>query len=137
MDEKLRELLKAGKFAIVGVANTLIDFGVFTVLAQLLGVNVYLSQFVSYSAGTLNSYIFNRSWTFRSKDRFFSPALVKFLVLSALMFLLSTAILYLCFDVAGFPKLIAKGVSTCITLVVNFLANRFWVFGGETGQASN
>ena len=32
----MRELLRAGKFAIVGVANTLVDLGIFTLLAQVL-----------------------------------------------------------------------------------------------------
>ena len=111
VEEKLRELAKAARFALVGVSNTLIDFGVFTVLAQLLSVNVYLSQVLGYCAGTLNSYVLNRSWTFRSKGRFFSPAL-----------------LYLLFDVAGLPKLGAKAGATAITMVVSFLVNRFWVF---------
>lgn len=128
MEEKFTELLRAGKFAVVGVANTLVDFCVFTILAQLLGVNVYLAQVAGYSAGVVNSYVLNRSWTFRAKDRFFSPALVKFLFLSAGMLLLSTGILYLCYDTAGLPKLAAKAVATGITMVVNFLVNRFWVF---------
>ena len=44
MNRNVQELLKAGRFAIVGVANTLVDFTVFTLLAQAAGVNVYLSQ---------------------------------------------------------------------------------------------
>lgn len=131
MKAKLAELAKAGRFAAVGVANTLVDFGVFTLLAQLLGVNVYAAQVIGYSAGVVNSYVLNRSWTFRSRERFFGPALVKFLLLSVCMLLLSTAILYLCYDVAGLPKLIAKAVATAVTMVVNFLVNRFWVFRAQ------
>ena len=55
MDKKLQELLKAARFAIVGVGNTLVDLAVFTLLAQFLEVNVYLAQVLGYSAGTLNS----------------------------------------------------------------------------------
>jgi putative flippase GtrA len=128
VEEKLRELAKAARFALVGVSNTLIDFGVFTVLAQLLSVNVYLSQVLGYCAGTLNSYVLNRSWTFRSKGRFFSPALARFLALNLCMLALSTGLLYLLFDVVGLPKLGAKAGATAITMVVSFLVNRFWVF---------
>ena len=129
MGKKLPELLKAGKFAAVGVVNTLVDFLVFTVLAQFLQCNVYLSQVLGYSAGVVNSYVLNRSWTFRSRAGFFSPALVKFLVLSLCMILFSTGVLYLCVDVAGLPKLAGKVVATGVTMVVNFLISRFWVFG--------
>ncbi|MCI9194668.1 MAG: GtrA family protein [Angelakisella sp.] len=129
MEEKGTELRKAGKFAAVGVVNTLVDFLVFTVLAQALSVNVYLAQVAGYSAGVLNSYVLNRSWTFRVRGRFFSPALVKFLVLSVCMLGLSTGLLYLCHGVAGVPKLAAKVLATGGTMVVSFLVNRFWVFG--------
>lgn len=73
MDKKLQELLKAARFAIVGVGNTLVDLAVFTLLAQFLEVNVYLAQVLGYSAGTLNSYILNRSWTFRAGGAFSAP----------------------------------------------------------------
>lgn len=134
MEKRLQEILKAGRFAVVGVGNTLVDFGVFTLLAQALGVDPYLSQAAGYSAGTLNSYILNRSWTFRAGGRFFSPALARFLVLSLGMLGLSTGILYLAYGVMGLPKLLAKAIATGIVMVVNFLLSRFWVFGGEKGE---
>ena len=93
LEHKLTELLKAAKFAVVGVVNTLIDYGVFALLAQVLFVNVYLAQVISYSCGILNSYIWNRSWTFRSENRFFGPTLVRFLALNLCMLGISTAVL--------------------------------------------
>jgi len=131
MEQKFTELRRAVRFAVVGVANTLVDLCVFTVLAQLLDVNVYAAQVAGYSAGVANSYILSRSWTFRARDRFFGPALVKFLLLSLCMLLLSTGILFLCYDLGGLPKLAAKIVATGVTMVVNFLVNRFWVFGAR------
>lgn len=128
VDRGFKELLRAAKFAVVGVANTLIDMGVFALLAQVLGLNVYLSQVISYSAGMLNSYVFNRSWTFQAKDRFFSPALVRFVALNLVMLLVSTGLLWFFFDFWGMPKLIAKVLATGFTLVLSFGANRLWVF---------
>lgn len=128
MKRRIAELYQAGRFAIVGVANTLVDFGVFTLLTHLLGVGVYLSQVAGYCAGVVNSYLLNRSWTFRSKERFFGPALAKFLLLSGGMILFSTGIMYLCYDLAGLPRLVSKVIVTAAVMVVNFLANRFWVF---------
>ena len=128
MDKKLAELLKAAKFAVVGVANTLIDMGIYAVLAQVLGWNPYLSQVVSYSCGMLNSYVFNRSWTFRSRSGFFSPALVRFVLLNLAMLGVSTLLLYLFLDGMGLQKMLAKAAATGITLCLNFAANRIWVF---------
>lgn len=131
MERKLAELYQAGRFAFVGVVNTLVDFGVFTILTHLLGVSVYLSQAAGYCAGVVNSYLLNRSWTFRSKERLFGPALAKFLLLSGGMLLFSTGIMYLCYDQAGLPKLVSKVIVTAAVMAVNFLANRFWVFASN------
>ena len=128
MEQKLQELLKAGRFAIVGVANTLVDFAVFTLLAQVAGANVYLSQALGYGAGILNSYTFNRSWTFRAEGRFFSPALARFLALNLTMLAFSTGLMFLAINLGGLPKFPAKIAVTGVTMVVNFLVSRFWVF---------
>ncbi len=129
MNKSLGELFKIGKFAIVGVANTLIDYGVFTLLTQILGVNIYLSQVISYTCGVINSYIFNRSWTFKTGGSFFSPTLIKFLALNLIMLGVSTGLLAL-FSLYV-HALIAKGFSVVISMGISFLINRFWVFGPE------
>ena len=130
----MKELLRAGKFAAVGVLNTLVDLGLFTLFAQVLGWDRYLSNLLSYGAGMLNSYIWNRSWTFRSRAGFFSPALVKFLTVNLSMLALSTAILYLGAGVLGLPQLLVKLGSTGVTMVCGFLLNRLWVF--SDGEAA-
>ncbi len=130
-DEKKRaELWRMVKFGITGVANTLVDFIVYTVLAVPLGVNVYLSQFCGYAAGMLNSYLVNRSWTFQSRDRFFSGQLFRFLVTN-LAVLGVSMLLIKGFMAVGFGKILAKLGATCITLVLNFVISRLWVFRGQ------
>ena len=52
------------KFAIVGVLNTLVDFAVFQAFNLLLGW-VYAAQVLGYTAGMINSYVWNSGWTFR------------------------------------------------------------------------
>ena len=133
MNGKWSEALKAGKFAIVGVANTLIDYGVFTLLTQVLLAPVYPSQVVGYLCGMLNSYVFNRRWTFQAQDRFFSPALIRFVVLNLCMLGVSTGLLYCFYDLAQLNELVAKGAATVITMGVSFVANRLWVFRGAKG----
>lgn len=134
MGEKkpLGEVIKAAKFALVGVANTLIDYGVFTLLTQLAGTQLYLANVIAYGCGMLNSYVWNRSWTFRSRERFFSPALLRFVVLNLAMAGLSTVLLYGFHQLLGLSDLIAKGGATLLTLAVNFLCNRLWVFRSQT-----
>lgn len=58
---------KVSRFSIVGVLNTIIDFTVFTVFNSLFGLNYAISQIAGYSFGILNSFIFNKNWTFERK----------------------------------------------------------------------
>lgn len=44
---------------------------------------------------------------------------------------LSTGLLYLFYDLAGLPELVAKAGATVVTLAVNFVCNRLWVFKGQ------
>ncbi|BCZ45418.1 hypothetical protein psyc5s11_14850 [Clostridium gelidum] len=56
------------RFSIVGVLNTLIDFVTFTIINSWFGINYTTSQMSGYSVGVVNSYIFNKNWTFEDKD---------------------------------------------------------------------
>jgi len=122
------ELKRIGKFAVTGVGNTLVDYAVYSVLAVLLGVNVYFAQFCGYTAGMLNSYFINRSWTFKTSDRFFSLQLVKFIISNLVTLVISMLLLKLFIDFAGLSTLLAKLPTVCITIAINFLLSRFWVF---------
>lgn len=128
MDRKLAEVLKAGRFAIVGAANTIIDMGVYTLLIYGLGVAPYPAQVFGYSCGVLNSYICNRSWTFRSQTEFFSPTLVRFLLVNLAMLGVSTVLLWIFLEKVALGRLAAKGLVTFCTLCLNFGISRWWVF---------
>jgi putative flippase GtrA len=56
---------RAGRFAVVGVVNTLIDLVLFTVLIAL-GAGVLVANTVSTSAGMSFSFVVNRAWSFQS-----------------------------------------------------------------------
>ncbi len=115
------------KFGITGVANTLVDFCVFTVLSYI-GVNAYGSQVLSYAAGMLNSYIVNRSWTFRSKGAFFGPQMRRFIAVNLSLLALSLVVLRVGMGVFGLERIPAKLCATALTVVLGFTLNRLWVF---------
>ena len=121
------EFSKLVKFGITGVMNTLVDFVVFLLLTNI-GVAIYLAQVVSYSCGMLNSYIVNRSWTFKSKGKFFSRQMIRFIVVNLLLLLLSLAMLWVFTEQVGLIKIVAKLCSTVLIMVIGFIVNRIWVF---------
>ena len=133
------EFKKLVKFGVVGVLNTAVDYAVFT-LAGLLSPNIYLAQSAGYCCGVLNSYCWNRRWTFRSEGRFLSAELVKFIIVNLATYLASLGALWLLADYLGINKYLAKLLLIGVTLVINFALSRLWVFGkggGSHGEGRN
>ncbi|MED3448283.1 GtrA family protein [Bacillus velezensis] len=124
----LKEKVKtAGRFCTVGVGNTLIDFGVFFLLAAC-HVPYLPAQICSYSAGIINSYVWNRKWTFRVKRKADGKEIMRFLMInlaaSGITFLLIYA-----FQKGGCSLLVSKFAATIGGMMMNFIGNRIWVFG--------
>lgn len=115
------------KFSIVGAINTVVDFGVFSLL-MTNGCSVLLSQTISYSCGMLNSFIMNRTWTFQeSKKNEYSEPL-KYLVANVSTLILVSMLLLLFINQIHLPVLVAKIVCTGMGMIINFLSSKFWVF---------
>lgn len=120
------------KFNAVGLLNTLVDFAVFTLLHSI-GVYTTPAQIISYSAGTANSFVWNKKVTFRdrnsvSADSFDRMQLVRFIVLNLVVMGISVLLIHLLTDRLGIQVLIAKVLVTFITVIINFFGSRKWVF---------
>ncbi len=50
-------LVRPIRFALVGVANTALDVGIFTLLVQCLATPTALANVIGFGLGTINSYI--------------------------------------------------------------------------------
>ncbi|HAN43842.1 MAG TPA: hypothetical protein DCP97_00480 [Ruminococcaceae bacterium] len=122
------------KFGITGVSNTVVDFCIFTLLYKLLLVDKYTAQVIGYSAGILNSYIINRSWTFKSSQSFLSLQLVKFVAVNLCMLGLSLALIWFFADMLGLSAMVAKLLATAIIMLVNFIVSKLWVFAEKRAR---
>ncbi|MBB6732503.1 GtrA family protein [Cohnella zeiphila] len=130
-----REWRKMAKFAFVGAMNTGVDFAVFAALVYGFGASTGWAQTVSYLCGFLNSYVWNRSWTFRTAGRIDVRELTRFGAVNALSFLLATAALLGLQKGLDWSPLAAKAASIVVSLAVNYVGSRLWVFRGETASA--
>ncbi len=126
---KNQTLIEFIKFSIVGAINTMVDFGVFSLLLTN-GCPILLSQIISYGCGMLNSFIMNRSWTFKeNKSNEYSEPL-KYVVANVVTLILVSVLILLFINLVNLPVLIAKVICTGIGMVINFLSSKFWVFQG-------
>jgi len=137
-EDKLPDAVAAGslsrdwvqfiKFGLVGVLNTAVDFAVYTLLFWV-GVPYLLAQCVSFAAGTANSYVLNRAWTFQAKGpQGASGQLARHVTWNVIVLLLSLGLLYLFSDGLGLHPLVAKVAVTVVSTIVNFVGSKLWVF---------
>jgi putative flippase GtrA len=78
---------------------------------------------------TLNSYTFNRKWTFRAGPHRHAR-LLKFIVVQMIGLGINLGVLALLVEYGGFEdhKLLAQLISNCFVVGSNFLGNKFWTF---------
>nr|WP_151681033.1 GtrA family protein [Weizmannia acidilactici] len=119
------------KFCIVGAGNTIVDFIVFFILTHV-HVPYLAAQACSYTAGMVNSYIFNRFWTFqvRKKPSFYEA--FRFVVINLIVYGFTSLLLFLFHQQWGWPLLYAKIIATLAGIAVNFIGSRLWVFREHT-----
>jgi len=119
------------RFGCVGGLNTLVDFGVFILINSLVGVNYVVSQILSYSSGTINSYFLNKFWTFEGAltSKKTTKEIVQFVVVNSASLGVSLMSLSILLNDSSMNSFFAKIISMVLAQVVNFLGYRFWVFG--------
>ena len=61
----METIKQAIKYGVVGLSNTLITMIVIWVMMKLFGCREGLSNLTGYVAGILNSFIWNKQWTFK------------------------------------------------------------------------
>ena len=142
------------KFIIVGFSNFAVSFAVFYFLynylqlseslflilgpagdlleKMLLGiktesVDATLANIIGYSAGIINSFIWNKLWTFQVKHET-TAQFSRFLILNLCCLLLSSASLFLFTDFLGEPYLPVWLITMGVITVINFVFSKFWVF---------
>ncbi|WP_075292336.1 GtrA family protein [Pararhizobium arenae] len=120
-------IVQAFAFALVGVANTLVDILAFMGLIWL-GLHPLVANVFSFSLGAANSLILNKTLTFRDAGVPFSRKLIlTFSMVTLLSLAVSQASLYGLLQL-GLPELAAKLASVIFTFVVSFLFNKYLTF---------
>lgn len=134
-----RPFIQLLKYGIVGVMNTLITLGLIFLCKSVLGLNPYFSNAIGYVAGLINSFIWNRSWVFRSHGRisvqaihFFCAFVLCYGIQFLVVWLLNRSsfgalefyILGITLSGYGIATLIGNVVYTCC----NFIYNRIITF---------
>jgi len=115
------------KFSFTGLLNTAVDFAVFAALTWV-GWSPATAHTASTVLATLNSFILNRNWTFQNAHHQSDLVrLARFITLNFASYGLSLGAL-LAAGAEGLTPLVAKAGALVVTMTVNFVGNRWWVF---------
>jgi putative flippase GtrA len=115
------------RFAVVGVANTLVDVAVFATLIASTATPPMIANVAGYSAGIVNSYLLNRNWTFSDSRGFaWRRELTRFITVNMAAMGLSTFVVWALTHALG--PLPAKIVSLTVTFAFSYSLSRSLVF---------
>jgi dolichyl-phosphate beta-glucosyltransferase len=141
LGKKILVIFQAAKFALVGILNTLIDLGLLNFLIFISGINKGLGysifKGISFTVAVINSYFWNKFWTFRkSKTAQTGKEFMQFLIVSLIGFGFNVGIASLVVNIIGVQFGLSKEIwanigaisATTFAMLWNFVGYKFIVF---------
>ena len=130
-----KEIERFSRFLAVGAVGTVLDFSLLTLL-KLAGLPTLLANSLSFTAGLVNNFTWNRLWTFGdSIQPNWRKQLAQFTMVSLVGLVLNNLIVLGLENVFGamlgqpeWSYLPAKVVATGVVVFWNYFANRMWTF---------
>lgn len=118
------------KFGIVGISNTLVNFGVYALLV-FFGMNYLLANFLAFSVSVVNSFIWNNRYVFEASPDARSRWVVflkTYASYSVTGIFLTTVLLWLWISVFGINEYVAPLINIAFTVPINFVLNKYWAY---------
>ncbi|HDQ26278.1 MAG TPA: GtrA family protein [bacterium] len=133
-DKLLQKILqkKEARFIIVGGFNTVLTYIIYVALIYC-GIHHLVSMAVVYVIGIVNGYIWNRVFTFKSREK---PAgeFVRYAAVYVAVFFIGLAALYLMVDRAGMNPYAAGAVNVAVITVISWLGHRYYTFKASSTE---
>jgi putative flippase GtrA len=118
---------EATKFTLVGAANFIITFSVFTIMLKLLWINYLLSIVAAWVVGLLFSYVLNFSWVFKPEEHIqFKVRFIKFILASVLSIAINVLVLGYIVEHTDFDPFYVQTALIPFIVVFNFSTAKYW-----------
>jgi len=138
--KSFKTIFQFSKFAESGVLNTFIDMGILNGLMWFSGITsggmIALFNVFSFSFATVNSYFWNKFWTFDRKDKvagkefltFFTVTMIGMGINTLIVFLGTTFVEPLFGISSGLWANLVKILATFVSMIWNFIGYKFIIF---------
>lgn len=142
LGRKILAIFQLAKFVLVGILNTFIYLGVLNLLMSIFGISKGSWSYsgfvaVSFCCSVVNSYFWNKFWTYEQKETAVSGGeFWKFFLITGIGFVLNISIASFVFKIIG-PQFdlsveiwanIGAIIATICVFMWNFLGYKFIVF---------
>lgn len=121
---KIKDLHQIARYVFFGLLSAGLEFLLFTAIAGM--VHLYIASVVSFSAGLITSFIFNKFLVFKKSNQIHKTEVIQFTLLGILNSQVSS---FMTVGLAIFlPVTAAKIITMTFVAVWNYLLMRFVIF---------
>ena len=133
---KNREILVYG---IVGGVTTVINLSAYYLFASIIGIQYLISNVLAWIFAFAFAFLANKLWVFESKsfqkDRVIKE-LASFFFARVSTGILDMLLLFIFVNLIGLHTLVPKVIDTVISIILNFILSKFWIFKMERKDSS-
>jgi len=113
-------------YGIIGATSAGLDFIIYFVLCDS-NVNYQIANAISTHIGIFCSFLLNRYFNFKVKDKFFKRFL-SFYIIGLVGLALTWLLLFTSVEIIGINELVAKLIAIFAVAIVQFILNKFITF---------
>lgn len=130
-----REISQVGKFGIVGLANTLIDFGLFNFFTKFAHYGLIQSNIISTTTAMVFSFFANKQLVFKPGERHVASQAIAFFVVTAFgLYVIQNGIIHLL--TAVWPEPLHGIVHIVRGVGIHFFSDGFYINNGAKAIAT-
>ena len=121
------------KFVVIGIVNTIVGTAIMFIFYNVCHLSYWISSASNYFFGSICSYILNKHFTFKNKERGWKP-LLRFTLNIITCYLLAYGIAkpVIQWILSGYSITIQENISLelgmCLFVIFNYLGQRFYTF---------
>lgn len=144
MDQLLKKHAEKARFALVGSANTSIDFGILFILTFFFGIDKIVANYFSTGIALMFSFFANKSFTFQHQEGDAKKQFLLFLIITLVgLWVLQPFVILVCGKLLipylknqAINLLATKLIATIISLIWNYLLYSRFVFKKNNSSSS-
>lgn len=127
MTPRKHTLFQFTKYGVVGLSNVMISYVIFLV-ALKAGLAYPYALFAGHIIGVLNSYVWNKWWTFQARNTPIRREFSTFFLVYLGTFFLNLSLLYALVNMVEMKIWLAQLTLIIFITLVNFVGHKYWSF---------